>query len=96
MATKLKTDVCKGCGRPIVWARVMKRNTSTGALEVGAPCPMDPRPPVYRVSELNGQVVAFRVNGDDRLDNNDPGTYLVSHFSTCTKANDFSGGGRRA
>ena len=34
MAAKLKTDVQAGCGRPTVQGAVMKRNTSTGALEV--------------------------------------------------------------
>lgn len=95
---KLKRDTCKGCGREIVWARVMVRNAETGKLEPGAACPMDPRPPVYRVTQdERGAVVAFRANGaeSERTLPQDNATYLVSHFATCQRAGDFSSSRRR-
>jgi len=44
--------------------------------------PLDPRPAVYQVIEQpDGSAVAVR-------DKN----YMVTHFATCPKASDFSGG----
>ncbi len=64
---------CKGCDKPIVW----------GVTEEGKRIPLDPKPAVYDVEEVEGEVQATR----DR-------TAMVTHFATCPKANDFSGGKR--
>lgn len=42
------TVPCKGCGRPIVFAR----NTLTGAL-----VPLDPKPATYCAQEFEGQII---------------------------------------
>lgn len=48
--------------------------------------PLDIKPPVYIAIELpTGEVEALRC---------DDGVYGVSHFATCPKANEFSGGKR--
>lgn len=53
----------------------------------GKRVPLDPKAPIYRVVELpNGECEALRESD---------GELMVSHFSTCPKANDFSGGGKR-
>lgn len=66
---------CKGCGKKIVWA----------ILPGGGAIPLDPKPPVYQVSDPDaahmGQVVATRMPA-----------MMVTHFATCPKANNFSGG----
>lgn len=73
-------SACRGCGKDVVWAR----------LPDGGKIPLDPRPPVYEVSEVTeadpnnpGQVVT--VTTATRA----PGK-MVSHFATCPKASDFS------
>lgn len=66
----LKTTPCKGCSKPIVFA----------VLSDGKRVPLDPRPPVYDVTEYpDGTYAATR-----SLES------MVSHFATCPKANDFS------
>lgn len=68
--------ICKGCGKPIVYAK---------NFETGHTIPLDPNPPVYYVEYSDGDehdapVIATRAK-----------EYMVSHFATCPKANDFSG-----
>lgn len=73
----MKTSPCKGCGRPIVWAK----------LPSGGAVPLDPKPAVYRVLENgHGELVAERANEDQE----GQCWHLVSHFATCPKANQFS------
>jgi len=76
--TSLKTSPCKGCGKPIVWARVDD--------EHGGAVPLDPRPPVYIVNVLS--------SGDVRCVRAARESFMVSHFATCPKANEFGGGKR--
>lgn len=66
---------CKGCGREIIW----------GVTEDGKKIPLDPMAPVYEVrKEKLGYAVAkiqhFNLSPD----------YMVTHFSTCSKASQFS------
>lgn len=63
---------CKGCDAPIVWGRT----------SLGHAVPLDPKPPVYQLTESGALV---------RMTN-----AMVSHFATCPKANDFSGSRRKA
>ena len=69
-----KTAICgsdgrDGCGKPIVWAK----------LEGGGAVPLDPRAPVYDVTEAGAHVYAARNRGA-----------MVSHFTTCPKASNFT------
>lgn len=63
---------CKGCGKEIVW----------GVTEDGKRIPLDPKPPVYRLVDPEGQYTTRRVERDR--------TAMVSHFVTCPQANQFS------
>ena len=67
---------CKGCGAIIVWAETNH----------GKNVPLDPRAIVYSVVMEKGKLVAVKPT---------PGIvgeqFMVSHFNTCSKANDFSG-----
>jgi len=82
------TVPCKGCGKPIVWATLAEGDEITSKR-----VPLDPRPPVYVLQDgVPGEGALCRRVGK-------AGTaieLLVSHFATCPKANDFSGGGRKA
>ena len=63
---------CKGCGKQIIWGK-------TGQ---GKMIPLDPKPPVYVVSQnLNNPNEWFAERHMHAA---------VSHFATCPKANDFS------
>lgn len=67
---------CRGCGKPLIFARDS---------ESGKIVPLDPVPPTWRLEkDLTGEEVAVRSDA------------LVSHFSTCPNANDFSAGRKRA
>ena len=90
----MKTAECRGCGKPIVWVYLMKRNAA-GDLEPCGSAPMDPRAPVYRVEEVNGEMVAFRANGPMAPTSDEGGMYMVTHFSTCPKASEFTRGGKK-
>ena len=73
---KMANSTCKGCGAEITWAHT----------DTGAKIPLDKRAPVY----------AYYLNGDGKrrakkVDNDGDSCFHVSHFSTCPKANDFSG-----
>ncbi len=71
--------ICRGCGRPIVWAET----------SAGKNVPLDPRAVVYSVVMERGKRIAVKptpgVFGEE---------FMVSHFNTCPKANDFSGSKR--
>lgn len=90
------SDTCKGCGKPIVW----------GKLPDGGRIPLDPRPPVYVVSNegrafrqceqrvvmLCACAVRFDEGGDQHVGGVQiQGRWMVSHFATCPKADQFSG-----
>lgn len=70
----MRNAACKGCGKPIVWA------TSRDGKKI----PLDPRPPVYRVTVVEDIVWCDRVTD-----------VMVSHFTTCKLASQFSGAGAR-
>ena len=54
--------------------------------DTGKPIPLDPKPPVYGVvEEADGEIVCKRLE-----------LAMVSHFATCSKANEFSGKNRKA
>ncbi len=69
---------CKGCGAEIIWARS----------ENNKMVPLDAKAPVYvlTIREDCSQV------GEARCQRAEKGRAFVSHFSTCSKANEFSGG----
>lgn len=71
--------ICKGCHKPIVW----------GMTTDGTKVPLDPTPPVYAVRQTermpDGTVRILRLNTEEAM---------VSHFSTCTHAEQFSRGRR--
>jgi len=53
--------------------------------DTGMVIPLDPKPPVYGVlEEADGEIVCKRLE-----------RAMVSHFATCSKANDFSGRNRK-
>ena len=68
-------STCKGCGKPILWA----------VTEDGKKIPLDPTPPVYQVIGTLNTVL-----GDEKLVARAKEGYYVSHFSTCSHANEFS------
>ena len=83
---------CRGCGKPVLWVAIIKADGKPGRL------PLDPRAPVYFVggrTDPDGVPCASKANGlrDPLVENPLPEAY-VSHFSTCSKANDFSASNR--
>ena len=66
---------CRGCGKAIIWAA---RHIPFGG-RIMIPC--DPKPPVYHV-------VGLWDDGTPKVELVQD--HLVSHFATCSKANDFS------
>jgi len=53
--------------------------------DTGMVIPLDPKPPVYAVvEEADGEIVCKRLE-----------LAMVSHFATCSKANEFSGKNRK-
>lgn len=84
----MKTTPCKGCGKPIVFARITKQDGTEGTV------PLDPRPPVYDI-DIDAEGNYFCVRTLRRFA--EPGQEpvqgsMVSHFATCPKANGFSRG----
>jgi hypothetical protein len=70
---------CKGCGRQIIWAL----NPDTGKR-----VPLDAVAPVYFLIERS------REEGGNECVPAPAHTY-VTHFATCSKANEFSGPKKR-
>jgi hypothetical protein len=72
---------CKGCGKPIIFAR----------LPNGGTVPLDVKAPVYRLAmlPLEEQIIAHAIRSNDAAEIN-VGDVYVTHFSTCSKANEFS------
>lgn len=79
------TQVCSGCGKKIVWV----------VLDDGTRVPLDPVPAVYYIVGQFGPggYLAKRVNGHKERA---IGQSMVSHFTTCPKAAQFSKGGHHA
>lgn len=74
---------CKGCGREIVWAVVVDGFGKPVLNAAGQPTrvPLDPSAPVYLLQRpRGGEACAQRFH-----------ECMVSHFSTCSEANRFSG-----
>lgn len=72
----MKTSRCKGCGRPIVWA----------TKEDGGKVPLDATAPVFALTEVADEIGAAEpVVLAKRAER-----HLVSHFATCSHANEFS------
>jgi hypothetical protein len=76
----VKTTLCRGCGKPIVFVVVQKEDGEEGRAI------LDFRAPVYEVV----------TDGDDRTIVRRSKTAAVSHFATCPKANEFSGSKKKA
>ena len=74
---------CRGCGKRIIW----------GVTSEGKRIPLDPAPPVYEVIGITGDetYVGRRAAAGRATPADGTLGFAVSHFSTCTKANDFSG-----
>lgn len=70
---------CKGCGREIIWAL----NGATGKR-----VPLDAVAPVYLLLVGTGK------HGENECVPAPAQTY-VTHFATCSKANEFSGSKRK-
>jgi len=66
---------CKGCGAEILWARN----------ENGKKIPLDAKAPVYVLTIREDMGIEARCQRAEK------GRAFVSHFSTCPKANEFSG-----
>lgn len=68
-----ETSKCRGCGKPVVWATAKRED---GKL---VKVPLDPRAPVYIVTQGPLGIEAVR-----------HAAAMVSHFATCPKADQFS------
>lgn len=71
------TTKCRNCGRKIIFV------TAVNAAGQQMTIPLDPSEPIY-VRQRNGDGGAVWAQDTSR-------ELLVSHFATCSKANDFSG-----
>ena len=72
---------CKGCGAEILWAK----NENDKMI------PLDAKAPVY-VLTIRADSPAEKVAGTEaRCQRAEKDRAFVSHFSTCPKANEFSG-----
>ena len=72
----MRTSLCKGCGKPIVWAFITKNGARTGKR-----VPLDPRPIIYKINSFDEPV--YEAKSILQADG------MVSHFNTCPKASDF-------
>ena len=73
-----KVTRCKGCGIVILWARAPE----------GGAIPLDPRAIVYEVREGPGGTL--QASKAPRLGKDQKHGFAVSHFATCSHANEFS------
>lgn len=74
----MKTVPCKGCGRPIVWARMD-----------GKPIPLDPRPAVYAVVGDGGEGTTCERDRPGENVMGQPLAHMVGHHATCPNVGDF-------
>ena len=72
-------NTCKGCGKEIVWGTTIE----------GKKIPLDPKPPIYEIVGNDFDGLEVKRTEEDELSGMN--THMVSHFATCSKANDFSG-----
>lgn len=89
------TVPCKGCGRPIVWAKARRDDGTNYRV------PLDPRPAVYAVTN-DETLGAFAILARKLMAEVEAGappgpgvTYMTSHFNMCPNAGQFSAGTRR-
>lgn len=75
----MRTSDCKGCGKKIIWAFIVKAGVRTGKR-----VPLDPRPVVYRMAG-NGGFDASEYEAEALLQVNG----MVNHFATCPNASKF-------
>lgn len=67
---------CRGCGAEIIWAK----NENDKLI------PLDAKAPVYVLTIREG------MGHETRCQRAEKGRAFVTHFATCPKANEFSGG----
>lgn len=72
---------CKGCGAEIIWAK----NENNKMI------PLDAKAPVYVLTMRDDTTM----DGEARCQIAEKGRAFVSHFATCSKANEFSGSKKR-
>lgn len=82
MSDLIPRSHCRGCGKEIVW----------GLDEEDKPIPLDPRPPIYEVRMAGGKARCERMRETMNQNLERGGVPMVSHFATCSHANDFSRG----
>lgn len=70
---------CRGCGKPVIWVAITKKDGTRGRL------PLDARAPVYQVDPDH----AYPEEHPHQNAVRQKGAY-VSHYATCKNANDFS------
>lgn len=79
MKTPFPTTPCKGCGKLIIFAKN----------ENGAILPLDLRPPLYVAYQAADGVLRCR-----QIKTHDHLYPCVTHFATCSHANEFSKKGK--
>jgi hypothetical protein len=77
---------CEGCGNRILWIV-----TATGAR-----VPLDPVAPTYVLHVLNDAADPPRMRWEPANQEADQEPSFVSHFATCSAANNFSGRNKEA
>jgi len=73
----MRTSPCKGCGKLLVWAFIVKDGRRTGKR-----IPLDPRPIVYQIGSFDKE--EYEAKQLTQAEG------MVSHFNTCPYANQFS------
>ncbi len=69
-------NVCRSCGREIVWAETQH----------GAKVPLDPKALVFSVVQEGTKLIAVKPTGGVTGER-----WMVSHFATCIDASRWSG-----